>query len=127
VQVIGRGSDEPGAAGNDPASRAANRRVEIVIEGSRFEANAPLGLAAAGGKSETVATQGVILRGPSTGAKRAPRSVAADDKLGMGVVLDVDALKPGVGWLAPLADATPAISVTKVAIQHRPGQTVELT
>jgi uncharacterized repeat protein (TIGR01451 family) len=105
VQVIGRGSDEPVAAGNDPASRAANRRVEIVIEGSRFEANAPLELAAAGGKSETVATQGVILRGPSTGAKRAPRSVAADDKLGMGVVLDVDALKPGVGWL-PLADAT---------------------
>ena len=90
-----------------PASHAANRRVEIVIEGSRFEANAPLELNAAGGKAETIATQGVILRGPSTGAKRAPRSAASDDKLGMGVVLDVDTLKPGVGWLAPLADATP--------------------
>ncbi len=126
VHVDGRGSDQPIANGNDPASHAANRRVEIVIEGSRFEANAPLELTAAGGKAETIATQGMILRGPSTGAKRAPRKVI-DDKLGMGVVLDVDALKPGIGWLAPLADATPAISVTKVAIQHRPGQTVELT
>ncbi len=127
VQVIGRGADEPLKPGKDPASLAANRRVDIVIEGSRFEANAPLELTAAGGKSEDVATQGVILRGPSTGAKKPPRKVAADDKLGMGVVLDVDALKPGIGWLAPLADATPAISVTKVALQHRPGQTVELT
>ncbi|HET9474704.1 MAG TPA: OmpA family protein, partial [Steroidobacteraceae bacterium] len=126
VHVDGRGADEPVATGKDPASHAANRRVEIVIEGSRFEANAPLELTAAGGKAETIATRGVILRGPSTGAKRAPRKIS-DDKLGMGVVLDVDTLKPGIGWLAPLADATPAISVTKVAIQHRPGQTVELT
>jgi hypothetical protein len=125
VKVEGRGADEPVAQGKDPASLAANRRVVIVIEGSRFEANAPLELTAASTKSETIATQGVILRGPSTGAKKARR--ADLDKLGMGVVLDVDALKPGVGWLAPLADATPAISVTKVAIQHRPGQTVELT
>jgi len=127
VQVIGRGADEPLKTGKDAASLAANRRVDIIIEGSRFEANAPLELAAAGGKSDDVATQGVILRGPSTGAKKAPRKIAADDKLGMGVVLDVDTLKPGIGWLAPLADATPAISVTKVALQHRPGQTVELT
>jgi uncharacterized repeat protein (TIGR01451 family) len=127
VQVIGRGSDEPVSAGKDAASYAANRRVDIVIEGSRFEANAPLELTAAGGKSEVVGTQGVILRGPSAGANRAPRKIATDDKLGMGVVLDVDTLKPGIGWLAPLADATPAISVTKVAIEHRPGQTVELT
>jgi uncharacterized repeat protein (TIGR01451 family) len=126
VHVEGRGADEPVAKGNDPASHAANRRVDIVIEGSRFEANAPLELTATGGKAETIGTKGVILRGPSTGVTRAPRKVN-EDKLGMGVVLDVDALKPGIGWLAPLADATPAISVTKVAVQHFPGQTVELT
>jgi uncharacterized repeat protein (TIGR01451 family) len=127
VQVEGRGSDQLVSTGTDAASHAANRRVEIVIEGSRFEANAPLELAVAGGKAEDIATQGVILRGPSIGSKRQHRSAAMIDKVGMGVVIDVEALNPGMAWLAPLADATPAISVTKVAIQHRPGQVVELT
>ena len=45
---VRRADVEPG---NDAASHAANRRVEIVIEGSRFEANAPLELTAAGGKA----------------------------------------------------------------------------
>ena len=74
VHVEGRGSDQPVASGKDAASLAANRRVEIVIEGSRFEANAPLELAAAGGKAENIATQGVILRGPSTRARSARRA-----------------------------------------------------
>jgi len=127
VHVEGRGADEPVAMGKDAASYAANRRVEIVIEGARFEANAPLELGAAGGKSESIATEGLILRGPSTTAKRPSRSAALVDKLGMGVVVDVESLKPGLSWLAPLADSTPPISVTKVAIQHLPGQTVELS
>ena len=44
VHVEGRGSDQPLNDGKDAASLAANRRVEIVIEGARFEANAPLEL-----------------------------------------------------------------------------------
>ncbi|HET7812273.1 MAG TPA: OmpA family protein [Steroidobacteraceae bacterium] len=127
VQVEGRGSDEPVALGKDAASYAANRRVEIVIEGARFEANAPLELGAAGGKAQSLNTQGVVLRGPSSAARKPSRSAALVDKLGMGVVYDVETLKPGIAWLAPLADATPPISVTKVAIQHLPGQSVELT
>ena len=126
VTVDGRGADQPVASGKDAASLAKNRRVEIVIEGSRFEANAPLELKSAGGKAEALETQGVILRGPTTAAKRPARKVE-QDKLGMGVVLDVEALKPGIAWLAPAADATPPISVTKVAIQHYPGQKVELS
>jgi uncharacterized repeat protein (TIGR01451 family) len=127
VQVEGRGADQLVSNGTDDASHAANRRVEIVIEGSRFQANAPLELVAAGGKAEDIATQGVILRGPSIGPRRQTRSAAMADRIGMGMVFDVEALKPGTAWLAPAADATPAISVTKVAIQHRPGQSVELT
>jgi len=126
VKVEGRGADLPVASGKDAESLAKNRRVEIVIEGARFEANAPLELKSAGGKAENIATRGVILRGPSTAAKRPVRSDNVD-KLGMGVVLDVEALQPGIGWLAPAADATPPISVTKVAIQHLPGQKVELS
>ncbi|MEJ0084480.1 MAG: OmpA family protein [Pseudomonadota bacterium] len=127
VHVEGRGSDQPLNNGKDAASLAANRRVEIAIEGARFEANAPLELIAAGGKAATVDTQGVILRGPAVSGKRQSRTMAMTDKLGMGVVIDVDTLKPGIAFLAPAADATPPISVTKVAIQHLPGQAVELT
>ena len=52
VHVEGRGSDEPVNQGKDAASLAANRRVEIVIEGSRFEANAPLELVKASGEPQ---------------------------------------------------------------------------
>ena len=68
-----------------------------------------------------------MLRGPRTEGSRAPRYKPMVDKLGMGVVVDVEKLKPGNAWLAPLADATAPISVTKVAIAHLPGQSVELT
>jgi len=127
VHVEGRGSDEPVSAGKDAQSLAANRRVEIVIEGARFEANAPLEMSAAGGQAEAVETRGVILRGLSVARKSVARNSNSDDKLGMGVKIDVEALEPGRAWLAPLPDASPPISVTKVAIQHQPGETVELT
>jgi uncharacterized repeat protein (TIGR01451 family) len=127
VQVVGRGSEEPLNQDKDPASLAANRRVDIVIEGSRFEANAPLTLVTAGAAAEEVATAGVVLRGPRTEGSRVPRYKPMVDKLGMGVVVDVEKLKPGNAWVAPLADATAPISVTKVAIAHLPGQTVELS
>jgi uncharacterized repeat protein (TIGR01451 family) len=127
VQVEGRGSDVPVATGKDAVSLAANRRVEIVIEGARFAANAPLELGVAGSQADPVDTRGVILRGPSIARKSVTRSPNADDKIGLGVKIDVEALQPGRSWLAPLADASPPISVTKVAIQHLPGETVELT
>jgi uncharacterized repeat protein (TIGR01451 family) len=127
VHVEGHGSDEPVSAGKDAASLAANRRVEIVIEGARFEANAPLELAASGGKVEDVGTRGVILRGPLVAKKPVARNRNADDMLGMGVKIEIESLKAGRSWLAPLPDASPPIGVTKVAIQHLPGETVELT
>ena len=127
VHVEGHGSDEPVNSGKDAASLAANRRVEIVIEGARFEANAPLELVKNGAVAEDVATSGVILRGPRTEGSRVARARPMADKLGMGVVVDVEKLKPGNAWLAPLADATAPISVTKVAIQHLPEQSVDLT
>jgi hypothetical protein len=127
VQVIGRGADEPLNQGKDAASLAANRRVDIVIEGSRFEANAPLELVKAGSAAADIATQGVVLRNPLARGGRIEKYKTSEDRVGMGVVVDVARLKPGYGWLAPLADATAPIPVTKVAIQHLPGQTLELT
>jgi uncharacterized repeat protein (TIGR01451 family) len=127
VHVEGRGSDQPLNNGKDAASLAANRRVEIAIEGARFEANAPLELVKNGGKAADIATQGVVLRGPAVAGRRPARERASSDLLGMGVSFDVETLKPGMAFLAPAENATPPISVTKAAIQHTPGTTVQLT
>ncbi len=127
VTVVGRGSDEPLSPARDAASLAANRRVDIVIEGSRFEANAPLELVNAGGAAPKVDTRGVVLRGPATSLARTVRKNAKPEAPVAAARLDVEELAPGIQWLMPEPDATPPIAATKVAIQHEPGQTVELT
>jgi len=125
VHVEGRGSDQPLNDGKDAASLAANRRVEITIEGSRFEANAPLELASAGGAADGIDTQGVVLRGSTAALAKARHTAPADTA--MRGFADVETLKPGIRWLLPEADATPAIGAIKVAIQHDPKQSVELS
>jgi outer membrane protein OmpA-like peptidoglycan-associated protein len=79
VHVEGHGSDEPVNSGKDAASLAANRRVEIVIEGARFEANAPLELVKAGGEPQKLATVGVVLRGPGGPVQRTVRNSVSPD------------------------------------------------
>lgn len=111
----------------DSPSKSGQRTAPVEVRLARG-ANAPLTLVEGGGQAGRIETQGVILRGPSAGnGKKLPRRAEPVDKLGMGVVLDVERLQPGIAWLAPRADASPEISVTKVAIQHLPGQTVEVT
>lgn len=126
VHVEGHGSDEPINTGKDPASLAANRRVDIVIEGARFEANAPLELHAEGGAAPKIDTVGVVLRGPGRAVK-APRSAAPASAASVSGSIDVEELTPGIRWLTPDADATPPIASIKIAIQHEPGQKVELS
>ena len=77
VHVVGRGADEPLNEGKDAASLAANRRVDIVIEGARFEANAPLELTRAGGETQRIETSGIVLRGPGSGVARNLRKTHA--------------------------------------------------
>ena len=125
VHVEGRGSDEPLNSGRDAASLAANRRVEIVIEGSRFEANAPLELIKAGNEPRKIDTTGVVLRGPTAAVARVTREKAADTSDRK--TFDVESLSPGIRWLTPEADAVPAIASTKIAIQHEPRQKVLLS
>ncbi len=76
VHVEGRGSDEPLNAGKDAASLAANRRVEIVIEGARFEANAPLELVKAGGEPQKTRNGGRRAARPGGAERRATRATA---------------------------------------------------
>jgi len=126
VHVEGHGSDEPLNQGKDRASLAANRRVEIVIEGARFEANAPLELVKAGGEPQKLETTGVVLRGPG-GAVGQKRKSAQTENRASSVTIDIEDLKPGIAWLTPEPDTIASIASIKLAIQHAPGQTVELS
>jgi uncharacterized repeat protein (TIGR01451 family) len=126
VHVEGRGADEPLQQGKDAASLAANRRVDIVIEGSRFEANAPLELAKPGNEPRKVDTVGVVLRGPTAPVSRGTRARPAADSTERRNI-DIETLTPGIKWLTPEADAVPMIASTKLAIQHDPRQKVSLT
>ena len=106
VHVEGHGSDEPLNAGKDAASLAANRRVEIVIEGARFEANAPLELVKAGGAAAEDRNGGrraARRRAPRQRAARASRVQPTEPRLAH--VIDIEALTPGIRWLTPEADA----------------------
>jgi uncharacterized repeat protein (TIGR01451 family) len=126
VHVEGHGSDEPVNSGKDAASLAANRRVEIVIEGARFEANAPLELVKVGGDPQKLETVGVVLRGPGSAVARTARNGVSTAERATSQSFDIEALTPGIRWLTPEADAVPAIASIKIAIQHDPKQTAEL-
>ncbi len=127
VLVEGHGADEPLKSGKDAASLAANRRVEIMISGARFEANAPLEVRQVGGEAPKLDTVGVVLRGPATAkALTVRRNVKPEQQVGSAPI-DISTLKPGIQWLTPEAGATPPIAAIKIAIQHAPGQKVVLT
>ncbi|MDF3019016.1 MAG: conserved repeat domain [Steroidobacteraceae bacterium] len=128
VIVVGRGADEPLNSGKDAASLAANRRVEIVIEGQRFQANAPLEMVASGGASEGVSTQGMVLRGPSTAINRNVRKTAkAEEQIASFKAVDIETLQPGLGWVTPESDAVATIAAAKLAIRHGSQQSAEVT
>jgi uncharacterized repeat protein (TIGR01451 family) len=126
VHVEGHGSDEPVNTGKDAASLAANRRVEIVIEGARFEANAPLELVKAGGDPQKMETVGVVLRGPAAGKRTVRDGVKSVERSAASQSFDINALSPGIRWLTPEPDAVPAISSIKIAIAHDPKQSAVL-
>jgi hypothetical protein len=96
VEGHGRMSRE---AGKDAASLAANRRVEIVIEGARFEANAPLELVKAGGEPQKHRDVGVCLRGPARGTRPCANSVKTVERGASSI--DIETLSPGIRWLTP--------------------------
>ena len=113
--------------GKDPASLAANRRVEIVIEGSRFEANAPLEiLDRERPAADNLDTAGVVLRGPGivqgSQKRKGPRASATIGPRRRR--LDV-----GETGAWHCSGSTPRtrfrgrrLPSIKLAIQHEPGQ-----
>lgn len=120
VEALGKGPDEPIATGNDAASLARNRRVDIDIEGLRItHEQGPASVLRARAEAAPQVTVGALPGRAATPAAHANRAATPAD-------LDVEQLQPGIAILQPREDDLPAISSIKVAIQHGADQRVEL-
>lgn len=129
LRIEGVGPDEPLAPGDDAASLALNRRVEIAISGARFAGEAPLELVTAAAEAGAVATRGAVPRAnaaaPVVEANRGGRAAAASaDAFAQ---IDVEKLDGSVRWLAPAENAVQPIASARLAIAHAPGQSVTLS
>ncbi|MDJ0749209.1 MAG: OmpA family protein [Woeseiaceae bacterium] len=126
IQVEGRGPDEPVADNGSAAGRQKNRRVEMVLSGIRPKQPSFLEVTQASSGTKETETIGAI-----PGMERKTRVAdAIDNSVGMPSsqkVPGVDALQPGMAMLLPERGFAPAIPATKIAVQHEPGQTVEVT
>lgn len=126
IQVEGRGPDDPVADNATAAGRQKNRRVEMAITGIRPTRPSFLEVTQESSGIEVTQTVGAI---PGM-TKKQRRNFDASDDLGMPSSQQeppIETLQPGYAMLLPEAGYAPAIASTKVAIQHAPGQTVELT
>lgn len=136
LSIEGVGADEPLAAGDDAASLALNRRVEIAISGARFAGEAPIELAVAAATSADAPTKDVVKRGgaasggaavsaapvpTATLAARAAAAAAAAE------TVDVETLDGRAAWLWPAENAAPSIASLKIGIAHAAAQSVELS
>ncbi len=138
IRVAGVGADQPLAEGNDPASLAVNRRVEITISGARFAGEAPLELVTAFARTETVPTLGAVPRqepnsgggtrahserGPADRRRETPASALVHDRA---APVDVERHDGTPSWLVPQENAVLAIPSIKLAVAHQPTQRVLL-
>ncbi len=126
IQVEGRGPDDPVADNATAAGRQANRRVEMVMSGTRPTKPSFLAVTQKSSGTKETATVGAV-PGMETEAARKPQG---DEKIGMPSSQKeppITALTPGYAMLLPERGYAPAIASTKISIQHHPGQTVELT
>jgi uncharacterized repeat protein (TIGR01451 family) len=86
--------------------------------------------AAEGSNSAGVAASEIITRGvinmltASTGRKL--RAGPVDPEAVAASVPNVESLSPGIDWVLPQPDFAPAITSVKVAVRHKPGQSVDL-
>ncbi len=126
IQVEGRGPDDPVASNATAAGRQKNRRVELVISGLRPKQPSFLEVTKKSSGVKETPTVGAV---PGSENMRR-RNLDEDSDVGMPSsqqVPPMDSLQPGYAMLLPAKDFAPAIGSSKVAIQHKPGQNVELT
>ena len=122
-EILGRGADEPLADGDDPASRAQNRRVEVSITGMRPVSDGTLAVSQGESPPVSAATQGIIIYSRLPGRETAS---GEDPPLPAAPIVAPDKLAPAIRWLVPVADFNPPIPSLKVAVEHLYRQKVRL-
>jgi uncharacterized repeat protein (TIGR01451 family) len=121
ITVSGKGATQPVADNGSPAGRALNRRVEVKVMSVRVQLIQDL--ASIKCADQTVSSTRGTLAGtapdrPETPEESAPKQRFED--------IDVEGLHPGLAWLMPSPDFRPAIASVKVAVEHSPGETIDL-
>jgi hypothetical protein len=115
IETDGKGPDEPIASGDDAATLAKNRRVEISIDGVRVKELGRISVITARAEAPLLSTTGVVA------SKHVCRQAAAPQ-----ADVDVETLSGGIAMVRPAANEVPAIPSIKIAIQHAATQSVEL-
>jgi uncharacterized repeat protein (TIGR01451 family) len=134
ISVEGRGEDEPVGDNDDWQGQQLNRRVAIAVVG--VEHTAGKGSAAespvaeleviglrpdqAAGLPKAGSAVAQVAAGAEWQKNYAPYARAVDGAF-------LASLQPGHALLWPAAEVNPAVPSVKVAVQHRKGETVELT
>lgn len=126
IQIAGRGPDEPVASNETAAGRQANRRVEMVLSGSRRSKPSFLQVTQESSGTVVTPTLGAI---PGEEIERKKRQ--AEEELNAGMPASqiepgIETLQPGVALLLPQKGFQPALPVTKVSVQHAPTQSVKV-
>lgn len=127
IQVDGRGPDEPVAANDTPSGREQNRRVELVLAGSRPGRQSFVEVAKASSGLLVTETRGAA-PGADSEAKQRLAAAFLEEHLSPPQQSDVsiDVLEAGLDWVLPEPGFRPSIPAIRVAIKHGADQTVAL-
>jgi len=120
IETAGKGPDQPIAMGNDAASLARNRRVEISIDGLRIKQLGNVSMIAARAEAPLIDTTGAVT---TTKQASAARNITTSNNQ---TDIDVEILAGELAMLRPAVGEVPPIPSIKVAIQHSPTHSVEL-
>ena len=126
ITVDGLGADEPIALGDDAASLARNRRVEIQVTGvATVEASdASVRVLSAEAITPLVSTTGSFDADPLASYLNRPSRQSVLPPIEPPI--EISTVEPGLAWVQPGADFTPGIPSLRIAIAHGPDQSVQL-
>ncbi|MEM8982261.1 MAG: OmpA family protein, partial [Pseudomonadota bacterium] len=129
IRVEGLGPDRPLASNAEQSGRRQNRRVELIMSGSRPARQAALATRVERSAQEAVQTRGAIPGPAESGARNVAGPASVDSILAAQKtpLPSADALSPGIEWVQPISDFRPAIPSIRVAVQHGPAETVTLS
>jgi outer membrane protein OmpA-like peptidoglycan-associated protein len=123
IQVEGRGPDDPVASNATATGRQKNRRVELIMSGIRPKHPSFIEVTQESSGTREMATVGAV---PGMKPRQKVEQVADVGMPSSQVEPPLNSLTPGYAMLLPEKGFAPAIAATKVSIQHKPGQTVDL-